>query len=362
MDSLNCISSSFSQECMLSNRLEDANILLAGGTDNFYQKKQYEEFPPLVQKIQPICRQIPVKETTLLRLSRNADGKKMINEYVRERKIGCGSYGKVVLYRSSNGKPYAIKALLKSRLSRVRVSPLETAMTDVLREVSIMKRLEHPNIINLLEVIDDPESERFYMVLEYVEGKWVCDASGTPGGIGDRSARRYFRDIISGLMYLQAHNIAHGDIKPENLLLTREGRVKIGDFSVSHAFEDENDELQRTPGTPAFTAPECCLGLTYHGKAADTWAAGITLYCMVLGYCPFIGDCLQDTYDRIVSSPLSLAENLDHELKDLLEGLLCKDPLQRITLDAAAKQPWVVREEGPVSQTSCRCNSNFQKV
>eukprot|EP00268_Persea_americana_P062884 TRINITY_DN809_c0_g1_i3.p1 TRINITY_DN809_c0_g1~~TRINITY_DN809_c0_g1_i3.p1 ORF type:complete len:201 (+),score=34.04 TRINITY_DN809_c0_g1_i3:522-1124(+) len=161
----------------------------------------------------------------------------MINEYVREHKIGSGSYGKVVLYRSISGMPFAIKALSKSRLSRVRVAPAETAMTDVLREVSIMKRLEHQNIVNLIEVIDDPESDRFYMVLEYVEGKWVCDSAGTPGGIGEGCARKYFRDIIAGVMYLHAHNIIHGDIKPENLLVTKSGRVKIGDFSVSNAFE-----------------------------------------------------------------------------------------------------------------------------
>ncbi|KAJ8535529.1 hypothetical protein K7X08_023249 [Anisodus acutangulus] len=69
---------------------------------------------------------------------------------------------------------------------------------------------------------------------------------------------------------------------------------------------DDNDELRQSPGTPVFTAPECCLGLTYHGKAADTWAVGVTLYCMVLGKYPFLGDTLQDTYDKIVNNPLSL--------------------------------------------------------
>ncbi|XP_058079539.1 serine/threonine-protein kinase GRIK1-like [Magnolia sinica] len=314
------------------------------------------------QRDRAIYRGVPVKETGRVWRGRHASGKKMINEYTMERKIGCGSYGKVGLYRSNiSGKQYAIKTFSKSRLMRVRVALAETAMMDVLREVSIMKTLEHPNIVNLIEVIDDPESDQFYMVLEYVDGERICDPSGSPGGIGERSARRYLRDMISGLMYLHAHNIVHGDIKPENILVTRSGRVKIADFSVSHAFQDDNDELWRSPGTPLFTAPECCLGFSYHGKAADTWAIGITLYCMVLGHCPFIGDSLQDAYDKIVSDPLSLPAELDPELKDLLGGLLCKDPMQRITLDAVAQHSWVVREGGPVPRTSCKCKgSNFR--
>lgn len=218
-----------------------------------------------------------------------------------------------------------------------------------------MKKLDHPNIVNLVEVIDDPETDYFYMVLEYVEGRWICEGSGPPGGIGEATARRYFRDVVAGLMYLHSHNIVHGDIKPENLLVDSNGRVKICDFSVSRSFEDDNDELRRSPGTPVFTAPECCLGLTYHGKAADVWALGVTLYCLVLGRYPFIGETLQDTYDKIVNDGLSIPEDMDSELAHLLEGLLCKDPNKRMTLEIVARHPWVVRGYGPVEHDLWRC-------
>ncbi|CAL5432073.1 unnamed protein product [Camellia sinensis] len=303
-----------------------------------------------------ICREFPVKETHKLIRSEDENGDKMVNEYVREFKIGSGSYGKVVLYRSSvDGKHYAIKSFHKSYLLKQRVAPCETAMTDVLREVLIMKMLEHPNIVNLIEVIDDPTTDHFYMVLEYVEGKWVCEGSGPPGGLGENKARKYLRDIVSGLMYLHAHNIVHGDIKPDNLLVTAAGTVKIGDFSVSQVFEDDNDELRRSPGTPVFTAPECCLGLTYGGKAADTWAMGVSLYCMVFGKYPFLGDTLQDTYDKIVNNPLSLPDRVNPLLKNLLEGLLCKDPRRRMTLGAVSEHAWVVGEEGPIPRYLCWC-------
>ncbi|KAJ1409197.1 Serine/threonine-protein kinase, active site [Sesbania bispinosa] len=295
-----------------------------------------------------ICRPFPVKETCKLVRSEDENGNKMINEYIREYKIGSGSYGKVALYRSSvDEKHYAIKKL--------RVAPSETAMTDVLREVMIMKMLEHPNIVNLIEVIDDPESDDFYMVLEYVEGKWVCEGSGRPCALGEETARKYLRDIVSGLTYLHAHNIVHGDIKPDNLLITRHGKVKIGDFSVSQAVEDGNDELRRSPGTPVFTAPECCLGLTYHGKASDTWAVGVTLYCMILGEYPFLGDTLQDTYDKIVNNPIELPDDINPQLKNLIEGLLCKDPKLRMTLGEVAEHSWVIGNDGPIGEYLCWC-------
>lgn len=303
-----------------------------------------------------ICRQYEVKETNRLVRSEDENGNKKINEYVRVCKIGAGSYGKVVLYRSSvDGKNYAVKAFHKSHLLKQRVSSSETAMTDVLREVLIMKMLSHPNIVNLIEVIDDPNTDNFYMVLEYVEGKWDCDGSGPPGGLGEATARKYLRDIVSGLIYLHSHNIVHLDIKPQNLLVSHDGNVKIADFSVSQAFEGDNDELRRSPGTPVITAPECCLGLTYRGKAADTWAVGVTLYYMVMGCFPFMGETLQDQYDKIVNDPLRLPDDLNPQLQNLLEGLLCKDPKQRMTLDAVAQHPWVTREDGPLPEFLCWC-------
>ncbi|KAL8172498.1 hypothetical protein V2J09_024302 [Rumex salicifolius] len=354
-----------SQESLLDSEADDDNVSYDGEAEDgdtgeiSSRSKRCEEI--LVFRIQNglICRPVPVKVTCKAVRSEDEDGNKMTNEYIRECKIGAGSYAKVVLCRNVNdGRHYAMKVFHKSHLLRQRVAPSETAMTDVLREVLIMKMLNHPNIVHLFEVIDDPNSDNFYMVLEYVEGKWDCDGSGPPGGLGEDTARKYLRDIVCGLMYLHAHNIVHMDIKPQNLLVSRNGTVKIADFSVSQVFENDNDELRRSPGTPVITAPECCLGLTYRGKAADTWAVGITLYCMVMGKFPFIGETLQDTYDMIVNDPLHLSNNINPQLRDLLEGLLCKDPKQRLTLEAVAKHPWVIGEEGPLPEFFCWCKQS----
>ncbi|XWS56975.1 hypothetical protein CRYUN_Cryun09bG0131800 [Craigia yunnanensis] len=316
---------------------------------------------PYMPRKNQTCKKIPVKETTSIKISKHVNGKKMINDFVKEQKISQGSYGKLVLYRNKNdGTPYAIKKICKSRLCKVRMTQSETAMTNVLREVSIMKMLDHPNIVNLVEVIDDQRSDYLYLVLEYVEGNGVRNLSEIQGHIDETTARRYFKDIITGLTYLQSYdtylkgwmlqvteNIVHGDIKPENLLLTKSGRVKIGDFSVSQAFEDDNDELWRCPGTPAFTPPECCLNTVYHGKAADIWATGVTLYFIVVGCYPFLADSILETYNKIVNYPLLLPVELDTGLKDLLQGLLSKDPTLRIKLDIVAEHLWRVEEGVP---------------
>ncbi|XVF00307.1 hypothetical protein REPUB_Repub03eG0273600 [Reevesia pubescens] len=311
---------------------------------------------PYMPRKNQTCKKIPVKETNSIKISKHVNGKKMINDFVKEQKISQGSYGKVVLYRNKNdGTPYAIKKICKSRLRKVRMTQSETAMANVLREVSIMKMLDHPNIVNLVEVIDDQRSDYLYMVLEYVEGNGIRNLSEIEEHIDEKIARRYFKDIIAGLTYLHTHNIVHGDIKPENLLLTKSGRVKIGDFSVSQDFEDDNDELWRCPGTPAFTPPEYCLNTVYSGKAADIWAAGVTLYYMVVGCYPFLADSVPETYNKIVNCPLLLPEELDTELKELLQGLLCKDPSLRITLDIVAEHSWVIKE-GAIVLPKCSCS------
>ncbi|KAH7445442.1 hypothetical protein KP509_01G009400 [Ceratopteris richardii] len=170
----------------------------------------------------------------------------------------------------------------------------------------------------------------------------MFEGPGPAGGISEATARKYFKDIVAGIVYLHSCRIIHGDIKPENLLVSGSGQVKLCDFSVSQRFQGNNDELRRSPGTPVYTAPECITGATYHGRAADVWALGVTLYCMLFGRYPFIGETLQGTYDEIVHGTLKLPERLDNQLSDLLKGLLCKDPLKRMTLDQVIQHQYYI--------------------
>eukprot|EP00529_Nitzschia_sp_RCC80_P005832 CAMPEP_0113494962 /NCGR_PEP_ID=MMETSP0014_2-20120614/29370_1 /TAXON_ID=2857 /ORGANISM="Nitzschia sp." /LENGTH=1001 /DNA_ID=CAMNT_0000388857 /DNA_START=80 /DNA_END=3085 /DNA_ORIENTATION=+ /assembly_acc=CAM_ASM_000159 len=168
----------------------------------------------------------------------------------------------------------AVKIFSKSILKRRRTMErdrstrrvkVKTALEQVEREIALMKKLSHPNLLQLYEVIDSEESDMLYMVLEYMPlGEILSykDGTGTfrrktrPGAVIDKKyevdgvvdghfdeehAALYFVDILHGLAYLHSHHICHRDLKPENILLDARGIAKLGDFGVSHIFEKETD-------------------------------------------------------------------------------------------------------------------------
>ncbi|KPV76412.1 uncharacterized protein RHOBADRAFT_3235, partial [Rhodotorula graminis WP1] len=197
----------------------------------------------------------------------------------------------------------------------------------VKREVAIMKRLDHPNIVRLKEVIDDVKSRKVFMVLEFMAGgqvEWQDDNKQPTMTVDE--ARRTFRDVVLGLEYLHYQGIIHRDIKPANLLWTEDhSTVKISDFGVSHVSEalmrcsDDDDRrdhachgeddkaLRKTAGSPAFFAPELRMGTRDSprtrppvGRGIDVWALGVTLYCLLFGDTPFTARTEYELYNVIV--------------------------------------------------------------
>lgn len=244
-------------------------------------------------------------------------------------------------------------------------SPSKENEQKIQREIAILKRCHHPNIIQLKEVIDDPNSRKIYMALEYTEyGEIEWRDQDDHPIISIEETRRYFRDIVCGLDYLHYQGIIHRDIKPANLLLDHHHVVKISDFGVSYYnellaedntninTEDMNridKELAETAGTPAFFAPELCCSDNQHlriSKAIDVWALGVTLYCLVFGRCPFIASTEFELFDTIPIQPLLFPEDITIEdsLKHLLNRLLTKNPEERITLEEVKLHPWVTAD------------------
>ena len=298
-----------------------------------------------------------------------------INQYIIKQEIGRGSFGAVHLAVDQHGVEYAVKEFSKSRLRKRaqsnilrrphtprragqlaaglsfnspmhRHSSTETADQEdgnplflIKEEIAVMKKLNHGNLVSLIEVLDDPNEDSLYMVLEMckkgVVMKVGVDEKADP--YDDESCRCWFRDLILGIEYLHAQGVVHRDIKPDNLLLTEDDVLKIVDFGVSEIFEKESEmRTAKSAGSPAFLPPELCVAKhgDISGKAADIWSMGVTLYCLRFGRIPFEKPGVLDLYESIKHDPIDIDNDTvcgDH-LKDLITRLLDKDPQKRIRM------------------------------
>lgn len=163
---------------------------------------------------------------------------KMINQYEIIRELGRGCHGKVKLGKNmETGQLFAIKVIYKNTRRRLgSKSLLSTQLTKIQREIAILKKCQHPHIVKLQEVIDDPKSKKIYMILEYMDGGEINfkDPDTNEPILELDTIKNIIRNVVLGLEYLHSHGIIHRDIKPANLLWSSDGTVKISDFGVSY--------------------------------------------------------------------------------------------------------------------------------
>jgi len=208
-----------------------------------------------------------------------------------------------------------------------------------------MKKLYHPNLVTLIEVLDDPDEDSLYMVMEYCKNGVVMKV-----GLEERAdpydeerCRLWFRDMILGMEYLHAQGIIHRDIKPDNCLVTEDDVLKIVDFGVSEMFEkDSKMNTSKSAGSPAFMPPELCVAKhgEVSGRAADIWSMGVTLYCLRFGRIPFEKAGMMELYESIKNDPVQL-DDCNASFQDLMLKLLDKNPQTRITMEELREHPWV---------------------
>ncbi|XP_054851892.1 calcium/calmodulin-dependent protein kinase kinase 2 isoform X1 [Eublepharis macularius] len=300
-----------------------------------------------------------------------------LNQYTLKDEIGKGSYGVVKLaYNEDDNTYYAMKVLSKKKLMRQAGFPRRPPprgakppmegfcqpkgpIEQVYQEIAILKKLDHPNVVKLVEVLDDPSEDHLYMVFELMKKGPVMEVP-TLKPLTEDQARFYFQDLIKGIEYLHYQKIIHRDIKPSNLLVGEDGHVKIADFGVSNEFKGTDALLTNTVGTPAFMAPETLSETRkiFSGKALDVWAMGITLYCFVFGQCPFMDERILSLHSKIKSQMLEFPDQPDisDELKDLIMQMLDKNPESRITVPEIKVHPWVTKngvEPLPTEDENC---------
>lgn len=215
--------------------------------------------------------------------------------------------------------------------------PSGKAVDLIKEEIAIMKKLNHNNLVSLIEVLDAPAEDSLYMVMEMckkgVVMKVGLEEKADP--YEDERCRCWFRDLILGMEYLHAQGIVHRDIKPDNCLVTNDDILKIVDFGVSEMFEKNSDMLTaKSAGSPAFLPPELCVVKhgDVSGKATDIWSMGVTLYCLRYGRLPFEKESIFELYEAIKNDAVVCEGETDERFQDLMLRILEKDPAKRIEM------------------------------
>ncbi|KFQ70340.1 Serine/threonine-protein kinase STK11, partial [Phaethon lepturus] len=261
---------------------------------------------------------------------------KLIGKYLMGDLLGEGSYGKVKeMLDSETLCRRAVKILKKKKLRRI-----PNGEANVKKEIQLLRRLRHKNVIQLVDVLYNEEKQKIYpffthllsflnsvftyMVMEYC----VCGMQEMLDSVPEKrfpvfQAHGYFCQLIDGLEYLHSQGIVHKDIKPGNLLLTTNGTLKISDLGVAEALHPfaEDDTCRTSQGSPAFQPPEIANGLdTFSGFKVDIWSAGVTLYNITTGLYPFEGDNIYKLFENIGKGDYTIPEDCGPPLSDLLRG------------------------------------------
>lgn len=248
--------------------------------------------------------------------------------------MGCGAFAKV--YHARNvftGQSVAIKVINKKKLNGTNL------VSNVKREISIMRRLRHPNIVKLYEVL--ASKTKIYVVMEFVKGGELF-AKVSKGRFSENLSRKYFQQLISAVGYCHSRGVYHRDLKPENLLVDDSGNLKVSDFGLSAVTGQIRPDglLHTLCGTPAYVAPEILTKKGYDGAKVDMWSCGVILYVLNAGYLPFNDPNLMAMYKKIYKGEFRCPKWMSADLKRFLGRVMDTNPMTRITVDEVLNDPW----------------------
>ncbi|MCL7029949.1 hypothetical protein MKW94_029287 [Papaver nudicaule] len=258
----------------------------------------------------------------------------LFEKYEIVRLLGCGSFAKVYQARNiQTGQSVAIKSMSKKSIIKERL------VSNIKREISIMRQLHHPYIVKLFEVM--ATKTKIYFVMELVKGGELF-AKVAKCRFSEDLSRRYFQQLISTVGYCHSHGVFHRDLKPENLLLDDKGDLKVTDFGLSAATPQlqNNGLLYTLCGTPAYVAPEILAQKGYDGAKIDIWSCGVILFVLSSGYLPFNDQSLMAMYQKIYKGEFRVPKWTSPGLRHLFSRLLDTNPVTRITVDEIIQDPW----------------------
>ena len=244
--------------------------------------------------------------------------------------IGEGAFGVVKLAQDKETKEkVAIKILEKKKILN------KEDQIRVKREIEILKKTNHLNVIKAKKIFND--SENIYIIMEYCEKGELFEHIVDEVCLEGKEAAYYFYQLINGLESLHKNGIVHRDLKPENLLINKNNILKIIDFGLSNY---NNKLLSTLCGSPCYASPEMLYGKKYDGILVDIWSTGIVLYAMLCGSVPFDNEDHDKLYKKIMKGKIAYPENLEKDSIDLLKKILVVNPRGRISIKDIKKHPF----------------------
>ncbi|XP_067129751.1 myosin light chain kinase, smooth muscle-like [Centruroides vittatus] len=264
-------------------------------------------------------------------------GEDVKKDYDLQDELGRGKFG--VVYKCSekaSGRIFAAKFI---------ITPRKDDRKDVLREVEIMRCLQHPRLLQLYDAYDDGKKE-MCLILELITGGELFERVIDDDFIlTEKACTIFMRQICDGVLYMHSKNILHLDMKPENVLcLTRSGnRIKLIDFGLARKLEP-GKKLQVLFGTPEFVAPEV-ISFDRVSYQTDMWSVGVICYVLLSGLSPFMGDNDAETMANVTRAVYDFDDEsfdkISDEAKDFIEKLLVKELEERLTAAQCLEHPWL---------------------
>lgn len=284
--------------------------------------------------------------------------------YVLGSTLGEGEFGKVKLgWKKDGTQPSQVAIKFIRRDSIPRGSERES---KVHREINALKRLSHPNIVTLEEVLQN--DKYIGIVLEYASGGELFDYILQHRYLKDSLACRLFSQLVSGVHYMHTKGIVHRDLKLENLLLDKHKNIIITDFGFVNSFGPHNDLMKTSCGSPCYAAPELVISNEpYESRKVDVWSCGVILYAMLAGYLPFDddpqnpdGDNIARLYQYITNTHLTFPEYVEPMPRDLLRRILVPNPKKRLTLKEVRSHQWLTPHAPFLSVTPAEWDKNYK--
>ncbi|XP_057549665.1 CBL-interacting protein kinase 2-like isoform X1 [Amaranthus tricolor] len=258
----------------------------------------------------------------------------LMQRYELGKLLGQGTFAKVYFARNmKTGANVAIKVVDKEKVLQVGM------IEQIKREISVMRLVKHPNVVQLYEVM--ASKTKIYFVMEYVKGGELFNKVAK-GRLKENVARKYFQQLISAVDFCHSRGVYHRDLKPENLLLDENENLKVTDFGLSAISETRKQDglLHTTCGTPAYVAPEVILRKGYDGAKADIWSCGVILFVLLAGYLPFQDSNLMEMYRKIGKAEFKFPNWIPSDARRLLVKILDPNPKTRITTAKIMENSW----------------------